>query len=100
MRGEGGNDQVRFGCRITQIVDEEYTAVRKRVAMDQCADVAVFRDEDALLCSSFCQQGCVTGIGLPLAHEDHIVASGTQRAHGLCHDVGVRKDTHAIRRRW
>jgi hypothetical protein len=77
MRGKHGNDQFRFSRCISQIVQKQHAMVRQRVAMDQCANV----------------------ICRPLAHVQHIVTESPQRAHGLCNDIRVGKDTHTIRRR-
>jgi hypothetical protein len=73
--------------------------VRQRVAMDQCANVAVLRDEDPAVRGSFSQERQIAGICPPLAHVQHIVTDSPQRAHGLCNDVRIGKDAHTLGRR-
>jgi len=59
----------------------------------------IFRKKDAIFPDGLRQQGFVTGIRCALGGVDNIVAAIAQGTHGLRHDVGIRKDAHAIRRR-
>lgn len=99
MRGEHGKNQRRLSGSISQVIHKQHAPVRQRVAMDQCTDIVVLRQEDPPFRGSFNQQRCVTGIRRPFAHIEHIVTNSPHRTHGLCNDVGVGKDAHTIRRR-
>ncbi len=73
--------------------------MRAQIAMDQCANVMVLCDEDSPFCDGLSQQGFIARICRPLAYVNGIMAGIAHCAHCLCHDVGIGKDTHAIRRR-
>ncbi len=65
--------------------------MRQRVAVDQNADVMIFREENARPRDRLCKQGCVAGIGRSLSGVNHIVPSGSKCKHSLRDDVGIRE---------
>jgi hypothetical protein len=73
--------------------------MRTPIAMDQDADVVVFRYENAPVRSGFGQQRLVARVPRALADIDNIVTSISHGAHGRSYDVRIREDAHSIRRR-
>jgi len=100
MCGEGGQDQTGLRLGVAQVVQKQDAAVSSHVAVNQCADVMVLCDEASSFPGRLSQQGFIARIRRSLADIDHVVACLSHRAHGQRHDVGVRKDAQAIRRRW
>ena len=99
MRGKGSKNESRLGWENAQVVHQQHAAVRAQIAIDQCTEVMVLRKKDAIFPDGLCQQGFVTGIHCALGGIDDVVAAIAQATHGLRHDIGIRKDAHAIRRR-
>ena len=99
VRGKSGNNESRLGCGIAQVVHQQHAAVRARIAVDQSANVMVLGEKDPIFPDGLRQQGLVTGIRCTLGGMDDIVAALAQGTDGLCHDVGIGEDAHAIQRR-
>lgn len=99
MRRKSSENESRLGCGNAHVVHQQHAAVRAQIAIDQCTDAMIFRNKDAIFADGLRQQGFVTGIHCALGGMDDIVAGIAQVTHGVRHDVGIRKDAHAIRRR-
>lgn len=99
MPGEYREDQACLRRSITQIVQEQYAAMRMPIAVDQGTDVMVLRHEDAPVRGGFGQQRLVARVPRALADIDDIVTSIPHGVHGLRYDVRIRDDAHATRRR-
>ncbi len=99
MRGQSGEDEGRLGRRVAQIIQDQDPAMWARVAMHQCADVTVFRQKDSPICESLGQSGFIAGISSPFAYVDDIMARISHGPNRACHDIRIRKQAHAIRRR-
>jgi hypothetical protein len=69
------------------------------IAMDQNTDIVVLRYEDAPVSSGFGQQRFVARIPRALGNIDNVVTSISQGAHGRRHNIRIREDPHATRRR-
>ena len=99
MRGESGENKSRLGRGSAEVVHQQPATMAARVAMDKRSDIVILRQEDAICPDRLRQKGFISWIGRKFRGIKNIVAAVAHSAHGPRHDVGIRQDAHAIRRR-
>ncbi len=63
----------------TQVIHQQHAAVRAQIAINQCTDVMILRQKDAIFTDGLRQQGFVTGIDSALGGINDTIDGVTRR---------------------
>jgi hypothetical protein len=106
-------DKRRSGCECSaasissvsaaafaNVIEKKNAAVRFRVAMNQCTDIAILGKKYPSFANSLRQQRFVARVDWSFCGISHVMTYSPQREHRLCYDIGIGEKAHAIQRRW